>query len=85
MKPNIKDFYEAIEIGKSYDSWTFAGFGTLLTVKEDGRNADRDCREAYNKGWAWFLYKDDPNAHPLHRRLIIIEKGFDIERWQKNE
>ena len=84
MKPNIKDFYEAIEIGKTYDFWTFAGFGDLLTVKEDDRNADSKCREAERKGWAWFLYKDEmPNQ--IHRKLVIIDKGFDIERWQKNE
>lgn len=76
MKPTIKEFYENIEIGKSYDFWTFAGFGNLITIKEKDRNADNKKREAENKGWAWFLYIDDSMAHPLHRRLIITKKGL---------
>ena len=71
----IKEFYENIETGKSYDFWTFAGFGNLITIKEDDTRVESKKREAENKGWVWFLYKDDPTAHPSHRRLIIIEKG----------
>ena len=78
MKPTIKEFYDNIEIGKSYDFWTFAGFGNLLTIKEDDRNEDRNKKEAENKGWAQFLYRDDIEAHPLHRRLIITEKGLAV-------
>lgn len=70
-----EQLYDDIEIGKSYYFWSFAGHGDLITIKEDDRNADYKCREAENKGWVWFLYKNDPMAHPSHRRLIIIEKG----------
>ena len=74
-----QELYQKIEIGKSYDFWTFAGYANLITVKEDDRNADSKCREAENKGWVWFLYKDDTTAHPLHRRLIITDKGYRIK------
>jgi len=70
-----QELYQKIEIGKSYDFWTFSGYANLITIKEDNRNADIIKREAENKGWVWFLYKDDTMAHPLHRRLIITEKG----------
>ena len=78
MKPTIKEFYDNIEIGKSYDFWTFTGFGNLLTINEDDRNADRKKMEAENKGWVWVLYKDDPMAGMVHRRLIITEKGLAV-------
>ena len=76
MSRTVKELYEKIEIGKSYDMWTFCGYGNVITVKENDRNADIRCSEAENKGWAWFLYKDDMGSHPLHRRLIIIKKGL---------
>ena len=75
MKPNIKEFFANIEIGNSYDFWTFAGFSNLIMIKENDRNADLKKRESENNGWVWFLYQDDSLAHPLHRRLIITEKG----------
>lgn len=78
MKPNIKEFYDKIEIGKDYDFWTFAGIGSLITIREDDVNSNNIKTQAENKGWAWFLYKD-AISHPLHRRLMIIEKGYRIE------
>jgi hypothetical protein len=35
-----KELYEKIEVGKSYDFWTFAGYANLITIKEDDRYAD---------------------------------------------
>ena len=71
-----KELYDKIEIGKSYDFWSFAGFSDLLIIEENDRNANSKKNHAENKGWAWFLYKNDTLAHPLHRKLIILEKGI---------
>lgn len=73
---NLQELYKRIKLGKSYDFWTFVGYAGLITIKEDNKNVYNMKQEAERKGWVWFLYKDDPIAHPLHKKLIIIEKGY---------